>query len=547
MTAAQQQQEQQQDDDHEDESPNRKTATHNNNNSSNNNSTNSQSPPRKKQRRRGESDDDNTTSTTTNLHKNPLVAQNHDGSDSKHDQRWMERFQDLVEFKKIHGHCNVPTQRNKDTPTKVPDRWFRLSSWVSTQRTQHKLLRLGKWTTLKPERVRQLTAIGFSWSGQPPQTVNLPFDRRLEQLQAYRREHGHVNVPQKCSDPQYSGLGNFCLQQRKDYRQGTLATDRRERLERLGFQWSLRNRGGPLEERMKKAQEQQQRQQRQREQQRQRQQEEQPRNNPNGTLNLERNENADNSVEEPQPLRGSTVAATASPAWAMEHLQRQQQQQQSQLPQLQQPLQQQQQQQQRHPQRLDREQPSSPAPTKPTLACETFESSPHDDDDDDHDGEPQKLLYQSKPADVVREEPIPQWIKWITVVSLCLLCSAVIMITLALLLSGNGETDNNPTTSEASNGNLDNNPSMLLPTFPPSMAPSSPRRPTLRPTTTLGNDQQSLPTATTASPTSAPTSRSPSLAPISRSPTLSPASGAPTLSPTREGPTKGKDSKRNED
>mmetsp|Transcript_18350 Transcript_18350/g.39654 ORF Transcript_18350/g.39654 Transcript_18350/m.39654 type:complete len:292 (-) Transcript_18350:123-998(-) len=211
------------------------------------------------------------------------------------------------------------------------------------------------------------------------------------------------------------------------------------------------------------------------------------------------------------------------------------------------PLQQQQQQQQRHPQRLDREQPSSPAPTKPTLACETFESSPHDDDDDDHDGEPQKLLYQSKPADVVREEPIPQWIKWITVVSLCLLCSAVIMITLALLLSGNGETDNNPTTSEASNGNLDNNPSMLLPTFPPSMAPSSPRRPTLRPTTTLGNDQQSLPTATTASPTSAPTSRSPSLAPISRSPTLSPASGAPTLSPTREGPTKGKDSKRNED
>ncbi|KAL7561752.1 hypothetical protein ACA910_013292 [Epithemia clementina (nom. ined.)] len=175
--------------------------------------------------------------------KNLLVGQTSDGLDSKHDLNWKQMFEELKKYKMDFGHCDVPAKSKFTDP-----KYARLACWVSTQRTQHKLLREGKWTTLKPERVRQLQALGFKWHGQP-HTVTLTFDDRLTQLLEYKRRHGDCNVPQKCDD--YSGLGNYVLQQRKHYRLGKLSKDRIERLEAIGFQWSLRNRGGPLAERMK--------------------------------------------------------------------------------------------------------------------------------------------------------------------------------------------------------------------------------------------------------------------------------------------------------
>ena len=64
-----------------------------------------------------------------------------------HRAAWEERFNELLEFKSTHGHCNVPcTYTNQ-----------RLSSWVQAQRRQAKLF------TLDAERFQRLANVGFEW------------------------------------------------------------------------------------------------------------------------------------------------------------------------------------------------------------------------------------------------------------------------------------------------------------------------------------------------------------------------------------------------
>lgn len=64
-------------------------------------------------------------------------------------------------------------------------------------------------------------------------------------LEQYKERHGHVLVPRLCEIP---GLGDWVTDQRRQYKawkQGQssqLTTERREKLEALGFAWSVRNR-----------------------------------------------------------------------------------------------------------------------------------------------------------------------------------------------------------------------------------------------------------------------------------------------------------------
>ena len=62
---------------------------------------------------------------------------------------WEEMFQTLVQFRKKHKHCNVPTGWPEDT---------QLARWVQRQR---RLKKLGK---LPSERAVRLEKIGFAWA-----------------------------------------------------------------------------------------------------------------------------------------------------------------------------------------------------------------------------------------------------------------------------------------------------------------------------------------------------------------------------------------------
>lgn len=165
---------------------------------------------------------------------------------NKHEIKWNDRLEQLVQYKEQYGHCN---------PSRIceyPD-FPKIGIWVSDQRTQHRFLRLGKPNNMTPERIQRLTAIGFQWTML--KHAPLTFDERLKQLETYKAQHGHCNVPQKCDEPE--GLGGFVTEARRMYKNFMAggnwrtirigreeAQDRINRMTAMGFDWSLRNRGG---------------------------------------------------------------------------------------------------------------------------------------------------------------------------------------------------------------------------------------------------------------------------------------------------------------
>jgi len=67
---------------------------------------------------------------------------------------WDRRFKELVEYKFIHGDCDVPFRYRLNTS---------LGNWVATQRAQHKYHIEGKQSSLNNEKIERLESIGFNW------------------------------------------------------------------------------------------------------------------------------------------------------------------------------------------------------------------------------------------------------------------------------------------------------------------------------------------------------------------------------------------------
>jgi len=83
---------------------------------------------------------------------------------SRFEHAWDGRFKQLEQFKKRHGHCDVPWDYSSNSG---------LSRWVASARRQKRLGKLAK------ERIARLNALGFAWSSTPGKklrrtTVALP-------------------------------------------------------------------------------------------------------------------------------------------------------------------------------------------------------------------------------------------------------------------------------------------------------------------------------------------------------------------------------------
>ena len=73
---------------------------------------------------------------------------------NSHDAVWEERLNELLLFKKIYGHCIVPSSYDPNP---------QLAVWVKRQRRQYKFLQEGKSTSMTPERIAKLEQHGFAW------------------------------------------------------------------------------------------------------------------------------------------------------------------------------------------------------------------------------------------------------------------------------------------------------------------------------------------------------------------------------------------------
>ena len=150
-------------------------------------------------------------------------------------EQWSARYQDLIEFRKERGHCLVP-HKWKGNPE--------LAQWVKRQRYQYKLKMQGRHSTLTDERLKCLNNMGFVWDSH-----KATWDERYNELVAFRKIHGHTNVPS--GDSVYPQLSVWVKCQRRQYRlfydtnleermKSTMTIERIQQLDSIGFIWSPR-------------------------------------------------------------------------------------------------------------------------------------------------------------------------------------------------------------------------------------------------------------------------------------------------------------------
>jgi len=142
-------------------------------------------------------------------------------------EKWMVRFNDLVEFKRVHGHCIVPLGNTDNLP---------LVHWVKRQRRMYKLKMAGRYHSLTDERYRLLDDLGFVWDVRAES-----WETQLHELRVFIAKHGHAKVPLRYSDNPSLGVWVKC--QRRQYRllragsKSNLCKKRVEMLSSIGFLW----------------------------------------------------------------------------------------------------------------------------------------------------------------------------------------------------------------------------------------------------------------------------------------------------------------------
>lgn len=162
---------------------------------------------------------------------------------------WQKHYEELKEYKKSNGHCNVPARY-------VPNR--RLGIWVSAQRQQYKIvqtppeLRPRRSAPLTDDRIELLNELGFTWTIRSRDSLGESWTQRLQDLREFRAIHGHCLVPSRY--PPNPELGIWVGTQRTQYRlyqkakedgeilpgASSMNDERIQQLEDLSFVWALR-------------------------------------------------------------------------------------------------------------------------------------------------------------------------------------------------------------------------------------------------------------------------------------------------------------------
>jgi hypothetical protein len=143
-----------------------------------------------------------------------------------YDTAWKNRLSELADYRKIHGHCNVPYNYRENN---------KLANWVGTQRYHYGLQLEGKASQMTTYRIKALESLDFEWD-----IHGTAGGERLSELADYRKIHGHCNVPQRYGEN--TKLGIWVGNQRTQYtlhlegKKSKLTALRIQALERLGFE-----------------------------------------------------------------------------------------------------------------------------------------------------------------------------------------------------------------------------------------------------------------------------------------------------------------------
>lgn len=133
---------------------------------------------------------------------------------------WGRRYAQLVEFKRVNGHCNVPQRYAANVE---------LGRWVKDQRT---FKVKGK---LSEERISLLEDIGFQWRLKCHDDF---WQKMCEDLKVFKTTNGHCDVSMSNADN--IQLARWADRIRRSKRTGKISQERIKQLDELGFSWSGR-------------------------------------------------------------------------------------------------------------------------------------------------------------------------------------------------------------------------------------------------------------------------------------------------------------------
>ena len=86
-----------------------------------------------------------------------------------------------------------------------------------------------------------MDALGFNWSIKE-QHAKKSFEQRIEDLRAYKRKHGHVNIKQSEDKSLYEFFRKIRQARNNPGKPGMLINDEQmASLDALGFDWTLQN------------------------------------------------------------------------------------------------------------------------------------------------------------------------------------------------------------------------------------------------------------------------------------------------------------------
>jgi uncharacterized protein YerC len=142
-----------------------------------------------------------------------------------HSAAWELRLSELADYRRIHGHCNVPDKCSEN---------LKLAKWVGKQRSDYRQHQEGKTSSMTLSRIQELESLGFEWK-------RTAWDIRFRELANYRKTHGHCNV--SWNDSKNAKLYAWIGTQRKEYtlhlkgKKISMTPIRIEALESLDFEW----------------------------------------------------------------------------------------------------------------------------------------------------------------------------------------------------------------------------------------------------------------------------------------------------------------------
>lgn len=89
-----------------------------------------------------------------------------------HKESWYARYEELKQFKMVHGNSNVPSNYGANR---------KLATWVKCQRRQYKLMKTGQHSNIVPDRIELLEKLDFVWDCTTKEMAKIKKNKQHEE------------------------------------------------------------------------------------------------------------------------------------------------------------------------------------------------------------------------------------------------------------------------------------------------------------------------------------------------------------------------------